>query len=78
MKVTFYTKDNCSRCALAFEMIEDLSEERSFELEMVDITESPDAWEAYREKIPVIKVGEAILWGRIDAGELRDLLSGKT
>ena len=77
MKVTFYTKENCSLCDLAREMIRDLREDASFELETVDITESPDAWEAYREKIPVIEVGAEILWGRIDEGELRDLLLGK-
>jgi len=77
LKATFYTKDNCSLCDLALEMMIDLREEESFELEMVDITKSSEAWEAYREKIPVIKVGEAILWGRIDEGELRDLLHGK-
>ena len=77
MKVIFYTKVNCSLCDLAREMIRDLRENASFELETVDITKSPDAWEAYREKIPVIEVGEEILWGRIDEGELRDMLLGK-
>lgn len=77
LKVTFYTKENCSLCDLAREMIMDLREDSSFELETVDITESPDAWEAYREKIPVIEVGEEILWGRIDEGELRDFFFGE-
>jgi len=77
LKATFYTKENCSLCDLAHEIIIDLREEASFELEIIDITKSPRAWEAYREKIPVIKVGAAILWGRIDEGELRDLLHGK-
>ncbi len=77
MKVTFYTKETCSLCDLAREMIRDLRDDASFELETVDITKSPDAWAAYREKIPVIEVGEEILWGRIDEGELRDLLLGK-
>jgi hypothetical protein len=58
-------------------MIRDLREDASFELETVDITKSPDAWEAYREMIPVIEVGEEILWGRIDESELRDLFLGK-
>ncbi len=77
MKVTFYTKENCSLCDLAREMIRDLREDASFELETVDITKSPDAWEAYREKIPVIEVGAEILWGRIDEGELRDFILRK-
>jgi glutaredoxin len=77
LKVTFYTKENCSLCDLAHEMMRDLREDASFELETVDITKSPDAWEAYREMIPVIQVGEEILWGRIDERELRDFLLGK-
>ncbi len=77
MKVTFYTKENCSLCDLAREMIRDLRDDASFELETVDITKSPDAWGTYREMIPVIEVGEEILWGRIDEGELRDFLLGK-
>jgi glutaredoxin len=77
LKVTFYTKENCSLCDLAYEMIRGLREEASFELETVDITKSPDAWEAYREVIPVIEVGEEILWGRIDESELRYFLLGK-
>ena len=77
MKVTFYTKENCRLCDLVREMIRDLRDDASFELETVDITKSPDAWEAYREMIPVIKVGEEILWGRIDEGVLRAFLLGK-
>ena len=77
MKVTFYTKENCSLCDLAREMMRDLREDASFELETVDITKSPDAWEAYREMIPVIEVGAEILWGRIDEGELRDFILRK-
>ncbi len=78
MKVTFYTKENCSLCDLARDMLSDLMEDVSFELEIIDITKSPRAWEAYREKIPVIKVGAAILWGRIDEGELKAFLLGET
>ena len=76
LKVTFYTKENCSLCDLAREMIRALREDASFDLEIVDITMSPDAWEAYNEMIPVIKVREEILWGRIDEDELKDLMFG--
>jgi len=76
LKVTFYTKENCSLCELAHEMIIDLREEESFELEIIDIAESPDAWNAYREMIPVIEVGEKRLWGRIDENELKYLICG--
>ena len=77
LKVTFYTKENCSLCDLAHEIIRDLREDASFELETVDITKSPDTWSAYHEMIPVVKVGEEILWGRIDEDELKLFLLGK-
>ena len=77
LKVTLYTKENCSLCDLAGEMIRDLREDASFELETVDITKSPDTWAAYREMIPVVKVGEEVLWGRIDEEELKLFLLGK-
>ena len=77
MKVTFYTKENCSLCDLAREMLRDLREDVSFELEAVDVEKSPDAWDAFRKMIPVIQVGEEILWGRIDEGELKAFLLGK-
>jgi glutaredoxin len=78
LKVTFYTKENCSLCDLARDMLSDLMEDVSFELEAVDVAKSPDAWAAYHEMIPVIQVGEEILWGRIDEGELKAFLLGET
>jgi hypothetical protein len=53
-----------------------LREEESFEPETLDITKSPETWEAYRENISVIKVGEVILWGRIDEGGFRGFCLG--
>ncbi len=77
MKVTFYTKEKCGLCEIAYAMIIDLREEISFELEIVDVTKSDNAWEAYREMIPVVEVGEEKLWGRINESELIELLSSK-
>ncbi len=77
LKVTFYTKEKCSLCELAYAMIIDLREEISFELEIVDITKSDDAWEAYHEMIPVVEIGEEKLWGRINESELVKLLSSR-
>jgi len=74
LKVTFFTKENCSLCDLAYDMLFDLRKDASFTIEAVDITKSPDAWESYHEMIPVIRVGEEILWGRIDENELREFL----
>ena len=75
--MTFYTKEKCSLCELAYAMIIDLREEISFELKLVDITKFDDAWEAYHEMIPVVEVGEETLWGRINESELIELLSSK-
>ncbi len=77
MKVTFYTKEECTLCDLALEMIMDLRDDPSFELDIVDITESPDAWAAYWDKVPVIKAWEQILRARIDESELRGFMIGK-
>jgi glutaredoxin len=77
LKVTFYTKEKCSLCDLAHEMLNDLREDASFELETVDITKSPGATDAYREMIPVIQVGQEIIWGRIDENDLREFLLRK-
>ena len=77
MKVTFYTKENCSLCDLAREMLGDLRDDASLEIEAVDITKSPEAWAEYREMIPVVEVGDDILWGRIDEDELREFLLNK-
>ncbi len=57
MKVTFYTKERCSLCELAFAMILDLREEISFELKIVDITMSDDAWEASMRCSPLSRLG---------------------
>jgi hypothetical protein len=70
-------KENCSLCDLAHEMMRDIQEDTSFELEIIDITKSPDVWEAYREMIPVIEIRKEILWGRIDESELREFIFGK-
>ena len=77
LKVTFYTKENCSLCDLAREMLGDLRDDASLEIEAVDITKSPEAWAEYREMIPVVEVGDDILWGRIDEDELREFLLNK-
>ena len=75
--MTFYTKENCSLCELAYAMIIELREEISFELKIIDITKSDDAWEVYHEMIPVVEIGEEKLWGRINESELVKLLSSK-
>jgi glutaredoxin len=77
LKVTFYTKEKCSLCELAYTMIIDLREDISFELKIVDITKSDDVWEAYHEMIPVVEIEEEKLWGRINESELLKLLSSK-
>jgi glutaredoxin len=77
LKVTFYTKENCSLCDMAREMLDDLRDYAWLEIEAVDVTKSPDAWAEYREMIPVIEVGDDILWGRIDENELREVLINK-
>ena len=78
LKVTFYTKNECTLCNLVLDMLRDLREELSFEFYIVDITRSLDAWRLYWDKVPVIEAGEEILSGRIDESELRGFLLRKT
>ena len=78
MKVTFYTKNECTFCNLSLDMLRDLREALSLEFYIVDITGSLDAWRLYWDKIPVIEAGEEILSGRINESELRGFLLRKT
>jgi glutaredoxin len=71
-RVTFYTKFGCHLCDEAREMLEDLAAEVSFDLTEIDIRSSPELFEQYRYRIPVILIDDqTLLEGRI---EFRDLV----
>ena len=77
MKVTLYTKPDCSLCFKAKQLLEKLQPEFGFALEEVDITRDEALYERYRWEIPVIAVGgKELLKGRITEEQLREVLHG--
>jgi len=70
-QVTFYTKAGCHLCDEAREMLDDIAAETPFELAETDIRTSPELFEQYRYRIPVIIIdGTLIVEGRIEYREL--------
>jgi glutaredoxin len=72
-QVTFYTKAGCHLCDEARDMLDDIAAETEYELTEVDIRTSPELFELYRYRIPVIILNEnTVVEGRI---EYRDLVN---
>lgn len=74
-QVTFYTKAGCHLCDEARDMLDDIAAETAYELTEIDIRTSPELFEQYRYRIPVIIINDtantATVEGRI---EYRDLV----
>lgn len=69
--VTFYTKAGCHLCEDAREMLDEIAEQHEYELTETDIRSTPELFEQYRYRIPVIIVdGTATIEGRINFDEL--------
>lgn len=69
--VTFYTKAGCHLCEDAREMLDEIAVEHAYELTETDIRSSPDLFEQYRYRIPVIIIDDTtIIEGKIDFDEL--------
>jgi glutaredoxin len=67
-----YTKEGCSLCARAKEILLRLREETSFHLEEVDITRDATLFAAYKNHIPVVTVdGKEVMRGTPDELALR-------
>jgi glutaredoxin len=76
MEITLYSKENCSLCDEALGLLSRLANEYEFDLDVVDISESKEAWDKYRYMVPVVLVeGELRAHGRITEEKLRALLS---
>lgn len=73
--VTLYAKAGCPLCDEARELLEELLPAQSYELREVDIRRSPELFERYRFRIPVVQVDdEERLEGNITADAVRDLV----
>ena len=65
-QVMFYTKAGCHLCDEARDMLDDIAAETAFELTETDIRTSPELFEQYRYRIPVIIIDDTlIVEGRI-------------
>lgn len=70
-QVTFYTKAGCHLCDDARNMLDDIAEQYEYELTETDIRSTPELFEQYRYRIPVIIIdGTKTIEGRIDFNEL--------
>jgi glutaredoxin len=75
-RIVVYEKPNCALCAKAIAILEHLQREYDFHIEHVDITEDPQLFSRYRERIPVVVLdGREIAWGIVTTPALRAALS---
>ncbi len=74
--IEFYTRPGCHLCEEALRVLKMIRSEFDFEIQMVDISESPELDELYGTQIPVAKLnGRTILKHRADEKLLRRILS---
>jgi glutaredoxin len=77
-KLIFYTKDHCSLCDLAEDLIELLKIDFDFEVEKVDIYQDDQLLEKYQLLIPVVEVdGKQVDVSGMDYNNLRKLFTNE-
>ena len=70
-QVTFYTKAGCHLCDDARAILDEIAEQHEYELTETDIRSTPELFEQYRYRIPVIIIdGTKTVEGRIGFDEL--------
>ena len=78
MKVTLYSKENCSLCDKGKKILEELQEEIQFSIEEVDIYKDDTLLEKYQIMIPVAEVdGEMLGSGIFNKVDIRNRLLEK-
>ncbi|MEH7223563.1 glutaredoxin family protein [Bacillus sp. JJ1566] len=76
MRVTMYSKDNCSLCTKAKKVIEELSEEFPLDLHEIDIYKDDVLLEKYQILIPVVEIdGNEVEYGIIHKETIQDYLN---
>jgi len=76
LKITLYTKENCSLCLKAKRALQELQERHAFRLVEVDITTDDDLFERYKHDIPIVTLNdEEIFRHRVEPDTLEKLLS---
>lgn len=70
-QVTFYTKAGCHLCESAREMLDEIAAQHEYQLTETDIRTTPELFEKYRYRIPVIIIDDSTtIEGKIDFDEL--------
>ncbi|AST93251.1 MULTISPECIES: glutaredoxin family protein [Sutcliffiella] len=78
MKVTLYSKENCSLCDKGKKILEELQEEIKFSIEEVDIYKDDMLLEKYQIMIPVAEVdGDMLGYGIFNKVDIRNRLLEK-
>jgi hypothetical protein len=77
--VTLYTKPGCHLCEPVRDELLSLQEQIGFELVACNIQDDVEAWERYRYLIPVVEVGDSLLFhAPIDLAALRQAVRSHT
>jgi glutaredoxin len=74
--VVLYTKPGCHLCEDAEELLDALAEQHPLAVHAVDITRDVELYSRYWSKIPVVKVGDAVLHAPLDAATLQRVVLG--
>lgn len=78
MKVTLYSKENCSLCDKGKKILEELQVEIKFSIEEVDIYKDDTLLEKYQIMIPVAEVdGDMLGYGIFNKVDIRNRLLEK-
>ncbi|MFS0863977.1 glutaredoxin family protein [Fredinandcohnia sp. 179-A 10B2 NHS] len=75
MKVIMYSKENCSLCTKAMNVLREINEEFPLDIEEVDIYKDDLLLEKYQIMIPVIEIaGKEVEYGIIHKETITDFL----
>lgn len=66
LRVILYSKKNCPLCDKGQDILEEIKQEISFDLEVIDIYQDDEWLEKYQLMIPVVCIGDE----EIDFGQL--------
>ncbi len=73
-RVILYGKPECCLCDLTHQLLMGLQREFKFTIEKVDITRDPALLQQYRDKIPVVVIGDHTFAAPIHLMDLRTAL----
>jgi glutaredoxin len=75
MKINLYSKTNCPLCDKAKQVLQELQNEFSFEINEIDIYQDDTLLEKYQLMIPVVEIdGEEVDFGLVQKDVIRKRL----